>query len=77
MVDGNLAMANDFVNATEQQTSYWTDVNILFTEMDRNTCKYPLPMCFNENEEQKELNRRELRLRGIAERYIQMKYYRN
>lgn len=49
------------------------DADILFEEMNNDFDRYPLPVCFDPYEEVKELNRRELKLRAIAERFVRIK----
>jgi hypothetical protein len=76
MIDGNLSMANSIVNETEQKNSYWADVRQMAVEMDEDIDRYPIPVCFDPFEEQRELYLRNVKINIIAERFIRMKYYR-
>jgi hypothetical protein len=58
---------------TERQTEQIYDADILFEEMDNDFDRYPLPLCFDERDEVKELWQRERRLRLIAERFARIK----
>jgi hypothetical protein len=75
MIDGNLSMANSLVYETEKQNSYWADVHHMILEMDADTDRYPIPICFDPLDEQRALYGRSLKIRAIAERFIRMKYY--
>lgn len=74
MIDGNLAMANQFVNETEEQNNYWADVYFMAEKMKNDYARYPYPITMDEREECGLLNQRDEKITEIAKRFISMKY---